>query len=139
MVWAATAGLLGGGTFTLDGTMTLEQSSRYGSYSSYSSSSYSSSAYSVGSDGTCFGDGGYSDIGAATTVSVYDASGAMVAVGELGPGSGTYSSGCRFSFSVPDVPTGERFYQVEISHRGKMNLTAAEAEAGAAAWSLGGT
>jgi hypothetical protein len=77
--------------------------------------------------------------GAGTAVTVYDSSGAVVAVSQLGRGSGSYSSGCRFSFSVPDVPTGERFYQVEISHRGKMNLTADEAEAGSAAWSLGGS
>lgn len=141
VVWAGTAGLFGG-TFTLEGAMTLQQSSSYGSYSSYSSygsSSYSSSAYSVGSDGSCMGDGGYSDISAGTAVNVYDSSGAVVAVGELSRGRGSYSSGCTFSFSVPDVPTGERFYQVEISHRGKMNLTADEAEAGTAAYSLGGS
>lgn len=138
-IWAGTAGLFGGGSFDLNGSMTLLQSSSYGSsYSSYGSSSYSSSAYYLSGDGSCQGNGGYSDIGPGTAVNVYDSSGAIVAVGELGAGRGSYSAGCAFSFSVPDVPTGERFYQVEVSHRGKMNLTEDEAQAGSAAFSLGG-
>src|SRR5206468_324064 len=134
VIWAATAGAFGTGSFTLNGQMTLMQSSSsYGSYSSYSSS-----AYYLGQDGTCFGEGGYSDIGAGTGVNVYDQSGAIVAVGQLASGRGSYSSGCTLTFSVPDVPSGSKFYQVEVSHRGKMNLSAQDAKAGAAAYTLGG-
>jgi hypothetical protein len=135
VVWAGTAGAFGTGSFTLNGQMTLMQSSSsYGSYSSYSSSAYYS-----GQDGSCFGMGGYSDIGAGTAVNVYDQSGAIVAVGQLATGHGSYGSGCTFTFSVPDVPGGSKFYQVEVSHRGKMNLAAQDAEDGAAAYTLGGS
>lgn len=133
-IWAATAGVFGTGSFTLNGQMTLMQSSSsYGSYSSYSSS-----AYYLGQDGSCFGEGGYSDIGAGTAVNVYDQSGAIVAVGQLANGQGSYGTGCTFTFAVPDVPTGSKFYQVEVSHRGKMNLAAQNAKAGAASYTLGG-
>jgi hypothetical protein len=133
-IWGATAGAFGPGSFTLNGQMTLMQSSSYGSYSS----SYSSSAYYLGQDGSCYGQGGYSDVGAGTAVNVYDQTGAIVAVGRLGAGNGSYSTGCTFSFSVPDVPGGSKFYQVEISHRGKMNLSTQDAKAGSAAYTLGG-
>lgn len=134
LIWAATASVFGTGSFTLNGQMTLMQSS-----SSYgSSSTYSSSAYYLGQDGSCFGEGGYSDIGAGTAVNVYDQSGAIVAVGQLATGHGSYGSGCTFTFSVPDVSSGSKFYQVEVSHRGKMNLSAQDAKAGAASYTLGG-
>ena len=111
VLWASTAGVFGAGSFTLHGQMTLMPSSGYGSYSS--------SAYYLGQDGSCSGEGGYSDIGAGTAVNVYDQSGAVVAIGRLSAGNGSYSSGCTFSFAVPDVPSGSKFYQVEVSHRAR--------------------
>jgi len=46
--------------------------------------------------------------------------------------------GCAFTFSVPDVPAGESFYQVEVTHRGKINVSAEDARNGSTALSLGG-
>lgn len=89
-------------------------------------------------DGGCRGDydGGYDDIAEGTSVTVYGASGDVVATGELG--DSTYDSyTCTFDIAVEDVPKGEKFYKVEVSHRGTLQLTAEEAENGELAASLG--
>jgi hypothetical protein len=86
--------------------------------------------------GGCEGTGGYDDIAEGTSVTVYDAAGAVIATGSLG--SSTYElSTCTFDVSVPDVPKGEDFYKVEVSHRGTVQLSAEEAEAGQFGASLG--
>lgn len=72
----------------------------------------------------CVGAGGYSDIGEGTSVTVYDATGAIVATGKLGTGKALAGAGtCLFPFQVAGVP-GSDFYQVEVSHRGRVNFTA---------------
>ncbi|WP_222840696.1 hypothetical protein [Actinosynnema mirum] len=108
------------GPFTLRGTMTL-----MGGGSSYAAV------------GDCEGTRGYDDISEGTQVSVYDASGTIVAISELT--NSNYLSGgmCRFNFAVPDVPDGERIYQVEVSHRGKISYTEKDARAGAINLTLG--
>ncbi|WP_405699105.1 hypothetical protein OG209_05285 [Streptomyces sp. NBC_01383] len=84
----------------------------------------------------CRGSGGYADIGQGTSVTVYDGAGGVAATGSLGVSQ--YSVGaCAFIVAVDDVPKGEKFYQVEVSHRGKVQLTGAEAEAGKLAATLG--
>lgn len=92
------------------------------------------------SDGTggCEGTGGYEDISLGTSVTVYDAAGAVIAtdmlvLSEYDAAAGT----CTFDVSVADVPTGHEFYQVEISHRGKIQLSAEEAQSGAFGGTLG--
>ncbi|MFI2764818.1 hypothetical protein ACH5A3_39315 [Streptomyces echinatus] len=119
--WVITANSHSGpGTFTLTGTFALTDS--------------------VGSDGDggCKGryDSGYDDIAEGTGVTVYGAAGDVVATGELGDSSQDFTT-CTFKVSVPDVPKGEKFYKVEISHRGTLQLTAKEAENGGFAGSLG--
>ncbi|WP_235029647.1 hypothetical protein [Streptomyces sp. 3213.3] len=68
---------------------------------------------------------------------MYGADSDVIATGHLGdsnsPGYGT----CTFDVSVPDVPKGEKFYKVEVSHRGTLQLTAKEAENGEFAGTLG--
>lgn len=65
----------------------------------------------------CTGHDGYSDILGGTGVTVSDATGATIALGRLD--SGRIGGGnCNFTFEVADVPTGKRFYGIEISHRG---------------------
>ncbi|MEO3978992.1 hypothetical protein [Streptomyces sp. CAU 1734] len=87
-------------------------------------------------DDGCRGTGGYDDIAAGTSVTVYDAAGGVAATGSLGESE--YSIGaCAFIVTVKDVPKGEKYYQVEVSHRGKVQLSAKEAEAGKLAVSLG--
>ncbi|MBN6036484.1 hypothetical protein [Amycolatopsis sp. 195334CR] len=84
----------------------------------------------------CRGSGGYSDIRAGASVTVYGASGNVVGDGSLGPGKSA-SSSCSYSLMVEDVPDGEKFYQVEVSHRGKITVTAEDAKAGLVTLSLG--
>lgn len=86
--------------------------------------------------GGCEGSGGYDDITEGTAVTVYDAAGTVVATGQLG--DSTLSSGtCTFEVAVEDVPRGQDFYKVEISHRGTVQLSGDEAEAGQFGASLG--
>ncbi|MFF7413819.1 hypothetical protein [Streptomyces lydicus] len=86
----------------------------------------------------CTGYKGYDDISEGTAVTVYDTSGKLIAKGALGAGTSDDVSGvCEFDVRVPDVPKGEKFYQVEVSHRGRISATAEEAEQGEFAGFLG--
>lgn len=92
---------------------------------------------------SCFGLGGYSDIAEGTAITVYDAAGQVIATGKLGPGSAVIDpveggfDKCRFGFAVAEVPANEDFYQIEVSHRGKVTFDAEEARAGTVALTLG--
>jgi hypothetical protein len=77
--------------------------------------------------GLCMGQGGYSDITEGAPVTVYDGKGAIIATGELGRGDDRgwkptddteRSNTCWFAFTVT-APHSD-FYQVEVSHRGKV-------------------
>ncbi len=84
----------------------------------------------------CTGFSGYEDIAAGASVTVYDSSGKVVATGALGTGKPD-SAACVFPVRVPEVPGGSKFYRVEVSHRGQITVTAAEAKAGEFAATLG--
>jgi hypothetical protein len=112
LIWGGTAAISAASTFDVSGTFQLTQTSSYRSYS------YGS--FTTGS--SCSGSGGYSDIDTGSSVTVYDGSGAVVATGILGSGRATSSSTCEFAVTVPDVPAGSDFYQVEVSHRGKVTF-----------------
>ncbi|MGW6273676.1 hypothetical protein [Streptomyces sp. NPDC055060] len=104
--------------FTLEGTFTLNEDA-------------------VDIDGDCAGTGGYDDIAEGTSVTVYGASGDVIATGRLGESKpGSYGT-CTYAVAVDDVPKGEKFYKVEVSHRGTLQLSAKEAENGKLASSLG--
>lgn len=120
-IWAITAA--GGpsepGTFTLEGDFTLTED-----------------ATDTGDDCGVGYDSGYDDIAEGTSVTVYGADGDVIATGALG--DSTYLNyTCVFDISVPDVPKGEKFYKVEVSHRGTLQLSAEEAENGGLSASLG--
>ncbi|MEV4315188.1 hypothetical protein [Actinocrispum sp. NPDC049592] len=91
----------------------------------------------VTSSGTgCAGYRGYNDIAEGAGVTVYNAAGAVVATGELG--DSTYNgSVCTFKLVIVNVPDGEKFYQVEVTHRGKISVPEADAKAGLVALTLG--
>ncbi|MFD7710173.1 hypothetical protein [Streptomyces sp. NPDC059786] len=121
-VWAITAHSGPGdpGTFTLEGEFMLTDS-----------------VAPSGDDG-CGGLDGYDDIQEGASVTVYGAAGDVVATGSLG--DSTYDSDaydCTFAVAVPDVPKGEKFYKVEVSHRGTVQMTAEEAESGLFGATLG--
>ncbi|WP_327330444.1 hypothetical protein OG265_36865 (plasmid) [Streptomyces sp. NBC_01208] len=116
--WAYTGRDTAPDTFTLIGTFTLTEGA-------------------IRTEGeNCRGNGGYDDIARGTSVTVYNAAGEVAATGSLGESE--YSVGaCAYIVTVDDVPKGEKFYQVEVSHRGKVQMTAEEAEAGKLAATLG--
>ncbi|WP_284749771.1 hypothetical protein [Amycolatopsis sp. RTGN1] len=104
-------------TFALSGTFTL-----YSTGYSYS---------------TCGGSGGYSDITTGTTVTVYNAAGTVLSQGALGSGRPNGAGSCVFTLSAPNVPAGEKFYLVEVSHRGRIMVQPDDARNGNVALSLG--
>jgi hypothetical protein len=71
------------------------------------------------------------------SVTVYDAAGKVDAVGAITKPYSLGVQGCSFSIVVPDVPDGEKFYQVEVTHRGKITVPADEAKTGMVSLSLG--
>ncbi|MYR42141.1 hypothetical protein GTW67_08940 [Streptomyces sp. SID5910] len=117
-----TAGTGSGGpaTFTLEGSFTLTDE------------------VTDDGDGGCSGgyDSGYDDIAEGTGVTVYGANGDVIATGALGD-SDQLLGACTFDVAVPGVPKGEKFYKVEVSHRGTVQLSAEEAENGEFGASLG--
>ncbi|MFF9607646.1 hypothetical protein ACF1GY_36195 [Streptomyces sp. NPDC014684] len=119
----ATTGPSEPATFTLKGTFALTDS-----------------VYTDPGDDSCRGsaDSGYDDIAEGTSVTVYGAEGDVIATGSLGQSnSDETGTACTYKIAVPDVPSGEKFYKVEVSHRGTVQLTAEEAENGELAASLG--
>jgi len=88
------------------------------------------------SGGTCKGVGGYADIQTGAGVTVTYASGAVVATGWLGTGSGSGST-CTFPLSITPVSGESPFYSIEVSHRGKVTFPQSQLRTGAAMLSLG--
>jgi hypothetical protein len=121
VAWAmSSSGSSAPSTFTLRGTMTLT----------------GDNVPSGETSEDCTGYSGYEDITKGAGVTVYDSSGKVVATGALGAGK-PHSAVCVFAIAVPGVPDGSKFFQVEVSHRGKVTVSAAEAKAGAFGASLG--
>lgn len=103
----------------------------------------SNDAVTSGGAGACQGYGGYSDLTEGAPVTVRSPENTILAVGELTRSrlqpAGTYSDAvCWFLISVPEVPDGEKFYQVEVSRRGSITLTPEQARNGEASLTLGG-
>ncbi|MEU2446046.1 MULTISPECIES: hypothetical protein [Streptomyces] len=118
--WAVTANISSDpDTFTLEGTFALLED-----------------AVDIGD--SCGGryDSGYDDIQEGTSVTVYGAAGDVVATGQLENGDKVLGT-CTFDVAVDDVPRGEKFYKVEVGHRGTVQMSAEEAENGEFAASLG--
>lgn len=95
------------------------------------SDNFVNSASGVG----CQGSGGYSDITPGAVVTVYDASTAIVAVGSITIGGSTGTT-CDLFFEVTDIPPSD-FYQVEVSNRGLVTFTEAQARGGEVMLTLG--
>jgi hypothetical protein len=66
--------------------------------------------------GRCVGELGYNDIQGGGQVAITDASGKVLAIGELDAGE-SQGSGCLFHFTVPNVPAGKGIYAIEIGRR----------------------
>jgi len=88
---------------------------------------------SIGQPGPiCFGEGGFDDIATGASVTITDAAGEVVAVGELNssyPGDFSEAqtpTSCKLRFSITGVPTGKGFYGVEVTHRGAVKYAEAD-------------
>lgn len=81
--------------------------------------------------GTCqyYGDG-YSDIEGGASVSIRDAAGKTIGLGSLLKGKSVGDNTCAFFFTIKDVPDGEKFYGVEVTHRGVVQYTPKQMKAG---------
>ena len=90
-------------------------------------------------DGSCIGTGGYSDIQPGASVTVYNSAGVVEATGALGSGKYDNAGTCTYELLVQGVPDDSAFYQVEITHRGKITVPASEAKDGQFAGTLGGS
>jgi len=77
----------------------------------------------------CNGYAGFSDLATGSPVTIYDATGTIVALGKLDAGTSPDGLSCSFPFAVTNVPGGD-FYSVEVSHRGKIQVTGQDAHAG---------
>ncbi|MGS0688938.1 hypothetical protein ACVBEQ_27950 [Nakamurella sp. GG22] len=75
----------------------------------------------------CFGYQGYSDIKEGTSVTVYDGD-EILAVGNLEAGVLGDGDVCTFLFAVSEVPLGRKFYQYEISHRGRLTVPSGDVQ-----------
>ena len=82
----------------------------------------------------CEGVGGFDDMAPGASVTVYDGSGTIVGSGGLVFGI-RHGDTCEWDFGINDLPDVP-FYQVEVSHRGK--ITVANEDLGRVALSLGG-
>lgn len=103
---------------TVTGSVTMEH------YDDPDSDFRSANWHKVG-ELNCEGDGGYDDMTEGAVVTVYDSTGSVVGVGALRAGLATGSL-CAWSFEVTGVPDAQ-FYQVEVSHRGKVAVPRTEA------------
>jgi hypothetical protein len=101
--------------FTLTGTLQLN------------SDSITTSGLPIGYK--CAGEGGYNDIGPGAAINVSDETGKLLAKGAIESSYGQ-SGSCMLTFKIHNVPGGATFYKVEVSHRGEMSYTEAEAKAG---------
>lgn len=79
----------------------------------------------------CGGKDSYDDINPGAPVTVYDGTGKALAKGTLDKGKfegKDLLAPCVFTFSVVNVPGGLDSYQVEVSHRGRVSVSSAEAK-----------
>ena len=81
------------------------------------------------SGSACYGDGGYDDLGLGTSVTVFDSTSSIIGGGSIS-NSNFNGTACVLSFEIAKIPSGRGFYQVEISHRGKISADEKDAEGG---------
>jgi hypothetical protein len=94
---------------------------------------YDTAHWKATGSGGCEGVGGYSDMSAGVSVTVYDGGGKIVGVSAVGFGV-RHGQRCVWAFGVPDLPDVS-FYQVEVGHRGKVAV--GKADLGAVSLTLG--
>lgn len=121
-------------TVTIHGTLTIT-----------STGDFSWDLAPDGKTGICHGGSrGFDDIQSGAQVTVTNQAGTTIALGTLdgnatatfdGSGSDATGTSCKFTFSIPKVPTAS-FYGLEVVHRGVVKFTPAQV-AGVVALTLG--
>jgi hypothetical protein len=77
----------------------------------------------------CSGAKEFGDIAPDAPITIEDESGKLLAKGAF-EGSTSSPDGCRMEFQVGDVPSGARFYRVQVGEGHERNFTESEAKAG---------
>lgn len=86
-------------------------------------------AVDAATDDCSSGTGGYDDISEGVSVVIYNADGKKVAAGALEAGRSEGDNGlCVFDFKVPDVPSGDGPYGVEVGNRGQVTFKEDQAD-----------
>lgn len=78
----------------------------------------------------------YGDVHSGTEVTIYNGPGEIVATTSLDPGKTLNGRSCLYPFKVTGVSDSD-FYQVEVSHRGKVTFTREQFEGDDVALTLG--
>lgn len=78
----------------------------------------------------CLLGSGYEDIVPGGQVTVTGDDGKTLAVGSLGQGKVAGIFTCTLPFTIRGVPTGEKFYRVEVTHRGAVVETEQQMRSG---------
>jgi hypothetical protein len=116
----------GGDTFEVKGTIALLG---LDDFSCGSGCGYGSAPQ----DGTaCTGISGFSDFLEGSKVAVMK-DGKTLGLGEMGAGTVAHypsSVACEFPISIKDVPSGEKFYELQVGTRPAFQMTESEAKAG---------
>jgi hypothetical protein len=111
---------------TIKGTMFIDVSTSDPSEANFTTSGVSG----------CGGTGGYSDLTSGASVTVTNPSGKVIATGFLGNGDYIAVS-CGFRFRITGVPK-EKFYGIEISHRGVVDFSLKEVQNNDVSMDIGG-
>ena len=78
------------------------------------------------SDGSCVGNGGYSDIAAGLGVTATNQAGTIIGTSNLQPGQ-SQGTKCVFAFTIRQLPDAD-FYSFEVGSRGELTYSRAEME-----------
>jgi hypothetical protein len=68
----------------------------------------------------CSGSGGYDDMTEGADVTLYNEKGTIVGTTSLMSGTASAIGTCDFSFSFDPMPLTAPFYQIEVTHRGRV-------------------
>jgi len=91
--------------------------------------------YETGRHGEeCHGRNGFKDMNAGAEVTVYGANDTVIGTGQLE--QGVWFDSCVFRFTVPSVPE-TRFFEVQVSHRGRVAFSMDDVRAMKVALQLG--
>jgi hypothetical protein len=107
--------LSGSSTFTVHGTAEVKGTDSF--------------VATGGANNECAGTGGYDDLAQGADVVVTDNASRTIAVGSV-TGSAAAGNACVLTFEIPKVPSGKKFYGIEVSHRGVVHFMEKEMKAG---------